>query len=218
MASTFKTRKSQETFERVLQAAASLFQERGYEATTLRDISAASRLGLGALYYYFSSKEDVVLAFYDRIQAEVAEKFARQPRVGDMAENFRNLMLLKLEALAPHRDLLRVILKEAVDPHSPLCPLHSAASGALHNSLQLFGQIAGPSGLARGLWALHMGLLGYFLHDPSQGSRSTYLLLDTVTGLLKWSDRLARIPGLGGLRNQLLARVDDLFERKATSL
>lgn len=48
--------------EEVVQAAAELFYERGYDATTTRDVT--DRLGLlkGSLYYYIDSKEDLLFA------------------------------------------------------------------------------------------------------------------------------------------------------------
>jgi AcrR family transcriptional regulator len=48
--------------EEVVRAAAELFYERGYDATTTRDIT--ERLGLlkGSLYYYIDTKEDLLFA------------------------------------------------------------------------------------------------------------------------------------------------------------
>ena len=40
--------------------------ERGYEATTMRDIAEAAGVSVGLLYRYFPSKRAVVLTLYDR--------------------------------------------------------------------------------------------------------------------------------------------------------
>src|ERR687892_347213 len=61
---------SEETRTQILDTALALFRERGFEETTIRDIAAGAGLSLGAAYYYFKSKEAIVGAYYDYVQAE----------------------------------------------------------------------------------------------------------------------------------------------------
>ncbi|MGH9081684.1 MAG: TetR/AcrR family transcriptional regulator [Acidimicrobiales bacterium] len=55
------------TRERILEVALELFTEQGYEQTSLREI--AERLGFtkAALYYHFSSKEEIFMALHERL-------------------------------------------------------------------------------------------------------------------------------------------------------
>lgn len=53
-------RKSEQTRQRILEAAAHLFRERGYAHTRISDIAKAAGMHAGALYYYFDSREDMV--------------------------------------------------------------------------------------------------------------------------------------------------------------
>jgi len=46
----------------ILQAAARLFREKGYTATSVRDIAQAVRMQSGSIFYYFKTKEDILLA------------------------------------------------------------------------------------------------------------------------------------------------------------
>jgi AcrR family transcriptional regulator len=62
--------KSQETRFQILQTALGLFRQQGLDDTTMRGIAAAADLSLGAAYYYFSSKEAIIQAYYDEVQAE----------------------------------------------------------------------------------------------------------------------------------------------------
>jgi AcrR family transcriptional regulator len=48
----------------ILAAAAHLFAERGYDATSTRDIAAATGILGGSLYYHFSSKEELFAAVH----------------------------------------------------------------------------------------------------------------------------------------------------------
>ncbi len=59
--------------ERLLDTAEGLFAERGYEATSTRDISARSGEGLGTLTYHFRSKEVLLIEVVRRRFDELAE-------------------------------------------------------------------------------------------------------------------------------------------------
>jgi TetR/AcrR family transcriptional regulator, transcriptional repressor of aconitase len=48
--------------EQIIQAAKALFAERGFARTTMADVVTASGLSMGAVYHYFPSKSELVLA------------------------------------------------------------------------------------------------------------------------------------------------------------
>jgi len=50
--------------KQILHEAAKLFGSRGFDATTIRDIGAATGILGGSIYYYFPSKEDIFLAVH----------------------------------------------------------------------------------------------------------------------------------------------------------
>lgn len=51
---------------KVLDAAARLFRERGYDATTVRDVARAAGMLPGSLHYRYKTKEDIVVALMER--------------------------------------------------------------------------------------------------------------------------------------------------------
>jgi hypothetical protein len=111
-------------------------------------------------------------------------------------------------------------MKEAIDPDSPLSPLHSDSSETLRFSVGLFREMVERNHAARGeeieamaraLWLAHMGVLTYWLHDRSEDFQATDRAIETLSGLLRLSDRLTRIPGMGRLRSQLFTLVSALF-------
>ncbi|WP_454011584.1 TetR/AcrR family transcriptional regulator [Aquamicrobium terrae] len=57
-----RARKRRETRQRIVEAGMKLFVENGYEATTLDMIAAAAGISRRTFFYYFKSKEDVLLA------------------------------------------------------------------------------------------------------------------------------------------------------------
>src|SRR5918996_6192085 len=62
-----KTLKGDQTKARILETALEIFRERGYEETTMRAIADTAEVSLGNAYYYFSSKEFLIQAFYQRL-------------------------------------------------------------------------------------------------------------------------------------------------------
>lgn len=62
------------TRERLLDAAERLFAENGFEATSLRDITARAKANLAAVNYHFGSKEALVRAVFERRLGEVNRK------------------------------------------------------------------------------------------------------------------------------------------------
>jgi AcrR family transcriptional regulator len=55
-----KTAKGELSRENLLDAAARVFRQRGYNATTIRDIAREAGVALGGLYRHFSSKEEFI--------------------------------------------------------------------------------------------------------------------------------------------------------------
>lgn len=70
-------KKSRVTRERILTAAEEMFAARGYNNTSLRDLTAKAKVNLSVVYYYFESKEDLLLA--------CVEKYVRPMPAREMA-------------------------------------------------------------------------------------------------------------------------------------
>ena len=53
------------TREGILEAAARIFGEKGYHATSMSDIADAVNLQKASLYYHFDSKQEILVALLD---------------------------------------------------------------------------------------------------------------------------------------------------------
>jgi len=61
----------------VVQAAAQVIQQFGFEKTTMDDIARALRMGKSSLYHYFTSKEDIFLEVFKNEVAELRDEFLK---------------------------------------------------------------------------------------------------------------------------------------------
>jgi AcrR family transcriptional regulator len=57
----------------IAHGALALFKEKGYHATSVREIAASSGLSMGGLYDYISTKEDVLFLVYRHLIAGIEE-------------------------------------------------------------------------------------------------------------------------------------------------
>jgi AcrR family transcriptional regulator len=62
-----RERKKRQTREAILAAARSLFVERGYDGTTLRDIADTADIASSTLFSYFATKDQIFFSDYDEM-------------------------------------------------------------------------------------------------------------------------------------------------------
>lgn len=98
-----KPSKAEASRDRVLEAAARTFSERGYAGTTMRDIARAADLQAGSLYYHYPSKELLIEAVIDRaihnIVNTVYNAIAELPPSSSHSDRIRTAIHAHLGAL-----------------------------------------------------------------------------------------------------------------------
>ena len=60
------TRHYDEKLRKILKSAAKMFAEKGFHHTSVRDISRATKMSLSGLYYYFTTKEELLYLIQER--------------------------------------------------------------------------------------------------------------------------------------------------------
>ncbi len=70
---------------RLIEAADKLFYEQGVSITTLANIAALSEVPLGNVYYYFKSKESIVLAVIETRRKAIQHQFSAWNELGNQA-------------------------------------------------------------------------------------------------------------------------------------
>lgn len=212
--------KAEETRARILSAALELFRRQGFAQTTMREIAAEAGVALGSAYYYFDSKEALVLAFYERasdemharIEAALAGETGPPPR--SLEKRLDVILQAKFDYFGPNRRFLGALSGHAADPSNPLSPFSRETRHIRERDLQHFGRalegsrLRMPKDLAphlpKLLWLYQMGLILFWIYDRSARQRRTELLREKSLVLVATALKLAAFPLLQPLRKRIV--------------
>jgi AcrR family transcriptional regulator len=91
--------------QEILRTAARLFQQRGYDATSMNDVAAALKLSKGGLYHHFQSKDEILFEIMDHAM-EITEQRVLKPvrGIADPEDRLRALIRLHIEVVLSPRD------------------------------------------------------------------------------------------------------------------
>lgn len=178
------------TRRRLLERALALFQQRGVEATTMRDIARAAGLSLGAAYYHFPSKDALIFAYYEANTAE--QEAAAERATGGLREQLGADFHAKLASVRPYRRMLAAIVSRLADPGDPLSALSAHQRAVRERAIAVLARILRGAGLSPGsvrlaagaLWLLQMAALLLYVHDESPGGARSHRLVDDALDLV----------------------------------
>jgi AcrR family transcriptional regulator len=213
-----KAPKSEQTRTLILETALRLFQERGYDKTTMRAIAQEAGVSTGNAYYYFSSKEHLVQGFYDRIAAE--HQAAVRPvldRETDLQARLAGVLEAWLDIAAPYHEFAAQFFKNAADPESPLSPFSPESEHAREAAIDVHREVLSGSKskvapelvdiLPELMWLSQMGLVLYWVFDRSEGRERSHRLAARGARLTTRGVALARFRAL----RPLVLEVHELF-------
>jgi AcrR family transcriptional regulator len=166
--------------------ASDLFRERGYAATSIRDIARALSVQGASLYSHVTSKEDVLWAIVDRAAsrfeaaADRAERDAEARRPGDAAEAIAALVRAHVEVLTADVDEAGVFVHE----WRALGPERRAAILERRDAYERRFRRRIGEGIAVGAFAMT---------DPAIASGA---ILSAVNGVATWYDPAGRLPAV----------------------
>ncbi len=124
----------EETVEKILSVSMRLFLEKGYEHTTLQDITdQLGGLTKGAIYHHFKGKEDILVALADRMGEETERRMSAirdDPSLNGLEklramfrDSFRNPDQTRMYSVAPNllsnTRFLAIILRDIVEEVVP---------------------------------------------------------------------------------------------------
>ncbi|MER5885524.1 TetR family transcriptional regulator [Streptomyces sp. NPDC001941] len=223
-----KAPKSEQTRTLILETALRLFQERGYDKTTMRAIAKEAGVSVGNAYYYFSSKEHLVQGFYDRIAAEhqaaVLPVLAREK---DLEDRMAGVLAAWLDIARPYHEFSAQFFKNAADPESPLSPFSPESEHARAAAIDVHRQVLEGAKskvpdelrdvLPELMWLSQMGLVLYWVFDRSEDSERSRRLAARGARLTARGVALARFRVLRPLVREVHELFSDFLPGMATA-
>ena len=187
--------KGERTRRLIVDTALRLFRERGYEQTTMRLIAAEAGVSVGNAYYYFSSKEHLIQAYYEQMQSDhlgAARPVLEASR--DLETRLLGVMRARVDTIHEYKEFAASFFRVAANPRSPLSPFSTESAPAREMSIALFTEVVDGSAakvlpelraqLPTLLWLYQMGVVLFWVHDESPGAERTYQLVDRTVPLV----------------------------------
>ena len=213
------TPKAEETGLKILESALDLFRKEGFDAATMRDIATKAQVATGAAYYYYPSKDAIVMDFYRRACAEMQPQIeAALSKARGLEDRLRELIRVKLVHFAPNRGVLRALLKSGADPLNPLSPFSVETKEIRDTDIVWFRRVIQDCGikiprdlepeLPGVLWFFQMGVIYFWVIDESPRQARTEKLLELASKNVATLVRLSSLPLMRPVRRLAL----DLIE------
>lgn len=100
--------------EAIIDAAVRLFHERGYSNTSMQNIADAVGLLKGSLYYYITSKEDLLFEIHERFMNVLIEKTESRKAAADLPprERLEGVIIDLLQLIRDYRAYVEVFFRE----------------------------------------------------------------------------------------------------------
>ncbi|MFD6195243.1 TetR/AcrR family transcriptional regulator [Mycobacteriaceae bacterium NPDC060252] len=132
---------SQESRQILIDAAAELFAEKGFRATTFEDIAARSGISRGSIPWHFGNKEGLLEAVMDDFRTTGTMAVETATNLNEGIDRLFDYLQ------RPTSKLLTTMLAEAVEPDSRLTPFYADLQTAMRRWLGIWARdIAPPEG------------------------------------------------------------------------
>jgi AcrR family transcriptional regulator len=161
-----------ESRSRIITHALRLFARHGYEQTSVRMIAQAAGIAQGLLYNYFESKEQLLVAIFERSITDVQESFAIAEAEGRPEERIERLVRASFEIVRRNLEFwqLSYHVRMQVGVIQGLGEQLQAWTAAICQRLERYLRAAGvqqPELEAMLLFALLDGVSQHYALDPA---------------------------------------------------
>jgi len=179
----------------IYDSAIELFRTEGYHQTSVRMIARKANCSVGLFHRYFSSKEEIVLALYEKLSNQLEERLVELPK-GTMAQRFTCLMHVKFELILPYEKTFGSILGFMLDPNHPIGGSSRETEVIRLRNITTFRALVNGSKdkpksrkkvaqVSKTLYGLHFLLIFLWLFDKKAEKQDALDTLATVEGYLK---------------------------------
>lgn len=101
------------TKRKIFEASMKLFAEKGYDATSIEEITATVGVAKGTLYYHFSSKEEIFNFLVEEgiklLQNSIDIKTSKLPNYID---KLKAIILIQIKIVVKYEDIITILLTQ----------------------------------------------------------------------------------------------------------
>ena len=101
------------TKRKIFETSMKLFAEKGYDATSIEEITATVGVAKGTLYYHFSSKEEIFNFLIEEgiklLQNSVDIKTSKH---NNYIDKIKAIVLIQIKIVAKYEDIITIILSQ----------------------------------------------------------------------------------------------------------
>jgi AcrR family transcriptional regulator len=106
--------------QEILRTAARLFQQQGYDGTSMNDVAAALKLSKGGLYHHFQSKDEILFDLMSHAMDITEERVLNPVRaIAEPEERLRTLIRRHIAVVLSERDREITVMLHENHPLSP---------------------------------------------------------------------------------------------------
>jgi AcrR family transcriptional regulator len=164
--------KSDKKIVTIANTAAKLFSSKGYVATSMEDVAAAAKISKGSIYYYFSTKDEILDYILSTFMDAVLENAGHDlQEIDDPEERIRIIILRHVTTYTGDMYLAKTLMQEA----------HNLPA-AKHKKIKV---------KEREYFRIVFGALSSYLNNDADRDRLTVLtfnLLGMCNWLFSWYD------------------------------
>ncbi|MBI5602535.1 MAG: TetR/AcrR family transcriptional regulator [Deltaproteobacteria bacterium] len=115
--------KTSDVKEAIIRESTRLFLANGFRGTSVKEITEAAGIGRGTLYWYFKSKEEILITIFRKFETELLDKLSETVRgcKGDFTVRYRLFHKYSTEFARDNRDLclaFNTLLNEISGTHT----------------------------------------------------------------------------------------------------
>ncbi len=212
--------RGEQTKSMIIDAALGLFEEVGYEATTMRAIAKRADVSVGNAYYYFDSKDQLIQGFYDRAaERHLTVSAERLDGVTDLATRMYAHVESWFDIMSSYHEFAASFFRTAADPTSPLSPFSDQSEPARAAAINRWRAVVDGADISlpaevsaelpEALWLYQMGLIMFWVHDRSADQVGTKMLAARTVPILVKAFDLVEVPELKSLIDDLIGLIHD---------
>lgn len=193
MATGRRARKKRESRERIVDCAAKLFAERGYDSTSMEDIGGCADVSRATVFNYFPRKEDLVLVWFDSKRKQVALRLSNgDERTGrETSSRLRDAFRAIAEVFEEDPKGGRGMVRAWLQAGGPLLTPNSQTTGLFADIVQRGvrqGDVeegVDPDGAGRLLFDAYLGVLYRWVTAEGENVDLESSLLEVLELLVK---------------------------------